>query len=78
MKYNKSIGEKRIGIYFDPILSQINRKCAEIINLCEDLKSIQRPDGFNYTDNPEAIRLISLAQTAFEEGAMRVKKATNL
>lgn len=64
----KSIGESRVRTEFNPsqndVVSQIKQKAAELINLIEEVK---------YKDP----RLASLAQTAFEEGAMwGVKAAT--
>lgn len=62
----KTIGELRVRTEFNPsqsdLVSQIKQKAAELINLCEDLK-LKDP------------RLASLAQTAFEEGAMWAVKA---
>lgn len=62
----KTIGEIRVRTEFNPskddVVSQLKSKTAELINLCEELKS---KDG----------RLASLAQTAFEEAAMWAVKA---
>ena len=61
-----SIGEQRVRAEFNPskdgIVDQIKQKTAELINMCEDLKS----------KDP---RLASLAQTAFEDAAMWAVKA---
>lgn len=61
-----TIGEQRVRVAFNPDnndkVSEIKQKAAELINLCEELKV---KDG----------RLASLAQTAFEEGAMWAVKA---
>lgn len=61
-----SVGEQRVRITFNPsnddAVFQIKQKAAELINLCEGLKS---KDG----------RLASLAQTTFEEAAMWAVKA---
>jgi hypothetical protein len=61
-----SIGEDRVRLSFNPSanaeVETIKRKVAELIDLCETLK---QKDG----------RLASLAQTAFEEGAMWAVKA---
>jgi hypothetical protein len=61
-----SIGEDRVRLSFNPSanaeVENIKRKAAELIDLCETLK---QKDG----------RLASLAQTAFEEGAMWAVKA---
>lgn len=62
----QSIGEQRVRIAFNPAqadtVDTIKQKSAELINLCENLKS---KDG----------RLASLAQTAYEEAAMWAVKA---
>ncbi len=62
----QTLGEQRVRVNFNPSqedkVSQIKQKSAELINLCEELKS---KDG----------RLASLAQTAYEEAAMWAVKA---
>lgn len=61
-----SVGEQRVRTQFNPssngTVDNIKQKTAELINLCEELKS---KDG----------RLASLAQTSFEEAAMWAVKA---
>lgn len=61
-----TIGEQRVRTEFNPsndsLVDQIKQKTAELINLCEDLKS---KDG----------RLASLAQTEYETAAMWAVKA---
>jgi hypothetical protein len=61
-----SEGERRVRTTFNPsALSEVDiikQKAAELIDLCENLKT---KDG----------RLAALAQTAFEEGAMWAVKA---
>jgi hypothetical protein len=62
----KTVGEQRVRITFNPsnddLVSKIKSKSAELINLCEELKS----------KDP---RLASLAQTSYEEAAMWALKA---
>jgi len=62
----KTIGEERVRTEFNPsqsdVVSQIKQKTAELINLCEDLKT---KDG----------RLASIAQTGYEEAGMWAVKA---
>lgn len=62
----QSIGEQRVRTSFNPsktdTVDLIKQKSAELINLCEELKS---KDG----------RLASLAQTTYEEAAMWAVKA---
>lgn len=66
MESEKTIGEQRVRTSFNPaqdsMVDQIKQKSAELINLCEELKS---KDG----------RLASLAQTSYEEAAMWAVKA---
>lgn len=68
---SQTIGEKRVRTSFNPandsIVDQIKQKSAELIDICEKLKDSNK-DG----------RLVSLAQTAYEEAAMwAVKAATS-
>lgn len=62
----KTIGEQRVRTDFNvggsDTVAAIKTKTAELINLCEELKS---KDG----------RLASVAQTAYEEAAMWAVKA---
>ena len=62
----QSVGEQRVRTTFDPAASSdvdiIKNKSAELIDICEGLKS----------KDP---RLASLAQTSFEEAAMWAVKA---
>jgi len=65
-----TIGEQRVGIDFIPEASDtvgmIKQKCAELINICEELKF------------PNNGRTASLAQTAIEDACMwAVKAATS-
>ena len=66
IKTEQTVGEVRVRTTFNPsqtdLVAQIKQKSAELINLCEELKS---KDG----------RLASLAQTAYEEAAMWAVKA---
>lgn len=62
----QSVGEARVRTTFNPsqtdLVAQIKQKSAELINLCEELKS---KDG----------SLASLAQTSYKEAAMWAVKA---
>lgn len=62
----KTIGEKRVRTEFNPssdsVVDQIKQKTAELINLCEELK----------TKDP---RLASIAQTEYETACMYAVKA---
>ena len=69
-----SLGEKRVRTDFNPSkegnVEFINQKTAELINVLEEFKNDER----NNLDG-EAKRLVSLAQTSFEEAAMWGVKA---
>ena len=60
-----TLGEKRVKIDFnttnDSLVDQIKRKSAELIDLCEEM----RGDG-----SSDKQRVISLAQTGFEDACM--------
>jgi len=67
---SQTLGQKRVKADFNPakngLVDQIKNKSAELIDLCETMRS----EG-----SGEKQRLISLAQTAYEEAAMWVVKA---
>jgi len=69
-----SLGENRVRTKFNPTangtVDQIKQKTAELINLCEDMKS-QHQGG-------EVLRLLSLAQTHYEDAAMWAVKAATV
>lgn len=72
----KSIGEKRVRVDFNPSVGTVAStvgdfkvKTAYLINNLESLK----PEGVTLPG--EQLRLISLAQTAYEEAAMWAVKA---
>lgn len=72
-----TLGQKRVRIDFNvapegdiaTAVHDFKEASAKLIDACEELKA---------TGNPEGIRLASLAQTAFEEGAMWAVKAVTL
>jgi hypothetical protein len=69
-----SIGEDRVRVQFNPttntLVDQIKQKSADLINICETMT-----DGLQ---SGERVRLVRLAQTAYEEAAMwAVKAATS-
>jgi hypothetical protein len=70
----KTLGEVRVRTEFNPsndnLVDQLKQKAAELINLCESMKPT---DGSIM--NGEKARLISLAQTHFEDAAMWAVKA---
>lgn len=74
MENNKTLGEKRIRVDFNPSqegdVSTIKQETAKIINVLEDLRKDKR-----YQNNPEAMRLISEAQTNYEAACMWAVKA---
>ena len=60
-----TLGEKRVKVNFnttnDSLVDQIKRKSAELIDLCQEM----RDEG-----SSEKQRVISLAQTGFEDACM--------
>lgn len=67
-----TVGEQRVRVAFNPsasdLVSQLKQRSAELIDLCEELKTSQG-------DNREKGRCAALAQTAYEEAAMWAVKA---
>jgi hypothetical protein len=65
-----SVGESRVRVSFNPsavgAVDAIKQDTASLIDACEALRT---------GTNPEVERLISLAQTAYEEAAMWAVKA---
>lgn len=74
MKQGETIGEKRVRTEFNPSevgnVNCIKQSTATLINVCEEMKP--KP-GEEF--DAEKVRLISLAQTAYEEAAMWAVKA---
>lgn len=80
-----SIGELRVRTTFNPdksdLVSLIKESTAELINLCQAIKNDETVKPENDTKEKlqenagEKFRLIALAQTSFEEGAMWAVKA---
>lgn len=87
MSENQTLGEKRVRISFNPSLEstvdRIKNKTAELIDLMQALRNDEvvkpenaSPEAFR-ENSGEKLRLIALAQTAYEEAAMwGVKAAT--
>jgi hypothetical protein len=72
----ETLGGYRVGLSFNPskiaVVDEIKDKTAELITLLENLRVEEQNK-----DNKEVQRLISLAQTHYENGAMwGVKGAT--
>lgn len=72
---SQTLGQKRVKADFNPakndLVDQIKNKAAELIDLCEQM----RVTGEAQKIHGEKHRLISLAQTEFEKGAMWAVKA---
>lgn len=70
----QTLGEKRVRVNFnvsnDDTVNVLKAGAANLINVCEQLKG----DGSAVISGEKA-RLISLAQTSFEEAAMWAVKA---
>ena len=73
-KKELTIGEKRVRTEFNPSgvgnVNFIKENSAKLINFCEDMKP---KEGEKV--EPEKLRLIALAQIAYEEAAMWAVKA---
>jgi len=69
-----TLGERRVRTTFNisglSVVEKIKNSSAALINDCEEM----RVDS----TNPEKLRLISLAQTAYEEAAMWAVKAATI
>lgn len=80
-----TIGEKRVRTEFNPskdgIVDQIKQKSAELINLMQALRNDEAAKPENDTpaklneNAGEKLRLVSIAQTTYEEAAMWAVKA---
>ncbi len=74
MSKELTIGEKRVRTEFNSDgvgnVNFIKQNSAKLITVCEDMK----PKEGELVE-PEKLRLISLAQTAYEEAAMWAVKA---
>lgn len=79
----QTIGEQRVRTSFNPsetdTVAQIKQITAGLINLCEELKVSKIKSGDISLEEQlhkgEFLRLVSLAQTAYEEAAMWAVKA---
>lgn len=73
-KKELTLGENRVRIDFNLAsigsVNVIKQKSAMLINICDEMKP---KEGEKV--EPEKLRLIALAQTAFEEAAMWAVKA---
>jgi hypothetical protein len=73
MEKEPTLGQRRVKADFNPakndLVDQIKNKSAELIDLLETMRNLP------LTGTGEKQRLVSLAQTAFEEGAMWAVKA---
>lgn len=82
-KQIQTVGEQRVRTSFNPsqtdTVAKIKQKSAELINLCEELKVSKVKSGEisleEQLNKGEFLRLVSLAQTAYEEAAMWAVKA---
>jgi hypothetical protein len=72
-----TVGEKRVRTKFNPSeatnVDRIKQKTAELIDICESLRGLTH--GPDMEESAEVQRLVSLAQTAYEEAAMWAVKA---
>lgn len=70
----KTLGEKRVRTEFNPSkagnVEAIKQRTAELINILEAYRTDER-----YQHDGEVLRLISIAQTSFEEACMWAVKS---
>jgi hypothetical protein len=68
-----TLGEDRVRLMFNvsnnELVAEIKQRVAELIDTCETIK---------VEGQPELNRLVALAQTAFEDGAMWAVKAATM
>lgn len=85
MAENKTLGEARVRTTFNPandsVVDQIKQKSAELIDLLQAVRNDEVSKTYDKTpehlqaQSGEKLRLISLAQTGYEEAAMWAVKA---
>ena len=83
-----TLGEQRIRTTFNPsndgIVDQIKQKSAALIDLMQGIKNDEVSKTYDKTpedlkaQSGEKLRLIALAQTAYEEAAMWAVKAVTI
>jgi hypothetical protein len=74
---DQTLGDLRVRASFNPsadnLVDKIKHATAMLIDICEEMKGVDKQ-----SNGPEKLRLIALAQTAYEEAAMwAVKAATS-
>jgi hypothetical protein len=71
-----TIGEERVRISFNPsansVVDQVKQKTAELIDMCQSIRPTSKDDSKRAG---EINRLLSLAQTHYEDAAMWAVKA---
>lgn len=82
---NQTLGEQRVRTDFNPsktgLIDQIKQKTAELINLMQAVRNDEASKTYDKSIDAknevsgEKLRLISLAQTAYEEAAMWAVKS---
>lgn len=74
-----TLGEKRVRVKFNPdandTVSNIKETTADLINLLEEIRTKLKSNGEDSTNDKEVQRLISIAQTSYEEASMWAVKA---
>ena len=81
----QTLGEQRVRTFFNPsqtdVVSVIKQRTAELIDLLQSVKNDEVSKTYDKTPQEmqslsgEKLRLISLAQTSYEEAAMWAVKA---
>lgn len=83
-----TLGEQRVRISFNPskesVVDRIKQKSAELIDILQTVRNDEVSKTYDKSPEQlqalsgEKIRLISLAQTAYEEAAMWAVKAATI
>lgn len=75
----QTLGQQRVKAEFNPdkneLVDQIKNKSAELIDLLEGMRTLTPEGNPNDIVSGERMRLISLAQTSYEQAAMWAVKA---
>ncbi len=88
MSTQKTIGERRVRTEFNPsntsTVDTLKQKSAELIDIMQSVRNDEVSKTYDKSEEAmkelsgEKLRLISLAQTAYEEAAMWAVKAVTM
>lgn len=76
---SQTLGQKRVKAEFNPAkdshVDVIKNKCAELIDIIEEMRTIDSNGNPDDIQSDEKLRLIDLAQTEIETACMYAVKA---